>query len=442
MQIGRIWSNWGGKMWGGKVSNGLGSRHMGTAIVWAVFLAGCGGREVVVKEAPRSMRPALAPEWREEARELQNLVPLLDEHIQFFDQPKHQRDELVFGAVTVAAQDYNLALKELRARFPAEVGQIEAFIRDHFDYLEVQGEGKWGQVFITSYFEPLINVRRKADAEHFRPIYGVPKDMVLLQLEPFFERAPDWFARTERGERRAPASTRGRWIEKAQAKIVMPYWSREEIDSLGFLRNLAPVMAFADPWDAFVLQIQGSGTLRFEDGKELRVNYAAQNGWPYVPIGRKLKEKNPNANVTMDAIENEWRKLSWREQQDWLNFNPSYVFFQPTTSAPRTSLGTSVFAGRTIATDRRFFPKGALALLKAPSADWAKDPKDWPLSFRLVMDQDTGGAIRGTDRVDLFWGRGADAKRASGVVKHWGSLGYWMPKMSWLAELKAKSASR
>jgi len=200
-------------------------------------------------------------------------------------------------------------------------------------------------------------------------------------------------------------------------------------------------LAWVDPIDAFFLEIQGSGVVKFPNGKELRLGYAAQNGHPYVPIGKHLIGVIPKEKITLRAIEDHLRSLPPEESRKIMNLNPSYVFFRKLQGAGLTYFGTEVSAGRTIATDQAFFPKGALAYLEFEKPNFSSavdaEPVSWTKTARFVFDQDTGGAIRGPHRVDLFWGKGSDAKQAAGVMKGKGRLVYMVPRPDFLSRLIA-----
>jgi len=254
--------------------------------------------------------------------------------------------------------------------------------------------------------------------------------MVVIKMGEFASRFPHWsmFNGEVIEQKSTSPILRGRLVKRT----VLPYFNREEIDSMGLIRNKSNELAYADPIDVFVLQIQGSGVVQFSDGSRLRIGYAAQNGYPYVPIGRFLLGKIPKESMSMQAIENELRSMPFYEAQDLLNQNPSYVFFDVLDSDAVTSLGTPVRPGRTIATDRQYFPKGALAFLLFEKPVFANEaqmvPDSWSPASRFVMDQDTGGAIRGPGRLDLYWGRGKVARQSAGVIKNRGQLYYLIPK--------------
>jgi membrane-bound lytic murein transglycosylase A len=163
------------------------------------------------------------------------------------------------------------------------------------------------------------------------------------------------------------------------------------------------------------------------------MNFADKNGHPYESLGRILREKFPPGTVNLHTLERELRSLPEAEREAFLDKNPSYVFFRVSTESATTTLGAEATEGRTIATDARWFPKGALAYLEFPKPRFSSndalipEAEGDPVS-RLVMDQDTGGAILGGGRLDLFWGRGAQAQRYAGVMQHTGKLWYLIPR--------------
>ena len=221
---------------------------------------------------------------------------------------------------------------------------------------------------------------------------------------------------------------------RVDGKRVVPYWPRADIE-----RGAAPVadktIAFvAEPVDAFFLQIQGSGRIKLDDGSVMRVGYADQNGHPFRSIARVLIERGELTpeRASKQAIE-AWGRAHPDALPALLDENPSYVFFRvvppplpgsldATIDGPIGSLGVPLAAERTIAVDARFIPLGAPIFLSTT----------YPLSTRplerLVMAQDTGGAIRGPLRADFFWGLGDEAGREAGRMRQQARLWLIWPK--------------
>lgn len=341
---------------------------------------------------------------------------------------------LQFGPYKIEPKIYAEELQKLEKELVA--GRFVEAVQRDFVMMEVYGNSDWGQVFITSYFEPVIEGSRTKTKEHSQPLYAVPDDMVLIRVKEFANKLPEVFSKAGAPEQIRDGNLRGRVMPALDPNglpQILPYWTRAEIDSPSApLKKKAKVLAWVDPIDAFVLQIQGSGRVRLADKSEIRVGYASQNGQPYVAIGQFLFDRIPRDKMSLQKIEAHLRSLDEKERQDLMNQNPSYVFFQIIDKQPVTFFGNEVTAGRTIATDQLYFPKGALAFLDYEKPIFADETTDEPKEFkpqsRFVFDQDTGGAIRGTGRVDLFWGSGPEAKRYSGVIKNNGRLYYLFPK--------------
>lgn len=358
--------------------------------------------------------------------------------------------QLVFGQKTVSAEDYALALGYLLARLEAGVAKDDFIkdVREKFDFYGFPGK-PWGKVFITSYFSPVISASRTRTPQHTQPLYGVPDDLVRLRIDRFVERFERLsFLEDDKIARGKLQSLYGRVAPGGPGRTseLVPYYSRSEIDSGGRLRGKRLEIAWVDPVDAFFLQIQGSGKIRFEDGEDRAVGYAAQNGHDYVAIGKFLFEWIPKEKMSLWAIESHLRSLSYAESMNILYKNPSYIFFRRLPGKPETSFGTEVVDGRTIATDKAFFPKGALAFMEferpvfeTPSS---VEPSQWEPVSRFVVNHDSGGAIKGARRVDLFWGEGKDASRHAGVMKNWGKFFYLVPKGEFLTMLRERNGGQ
>lgn len=303
-------------------------------------------------------------------------------------------------------------------------------LSEEFVFLSADEKGKPpGTAFFTSYFEPVLPASLVRDDRYWQPLYEIPKDMLNVDMGAWAKAFPRWSVWSDRVTEKKSRSAilRGRIINKEVVPPkVVPYWSRKEIDEQGMLGDKARVIAYLDPVDSFFLQIQGSGALMFPSGVVIRVGYAAQNGHPYTAIGKHMFDVIPRSEMSMQSIEDYLHRISAQERQEFLNLNPSYVFFRKLQGRGVTYMGTEVVDGRTIATDTSWYPKGTLAWISIPGVDSTSEGGG--AISRLVMDQDTGGAIRGSGRVDLFWGQGEDAKMQAGKVKNPGQLFHLFPK--------------
>lgn len=366
---------------------------------------------------PKTTDPALPDDLP-----LEPLAQAIEAQLRLWEQ-SGDRSPLRFGPAEVSRADYAMALKSLVIQARNGAGPQAFFdrVRGYFDFYAVYGptdsDGSWGDVFITSYYEPVIPGSRKPTAIYTQPLYRRPDDLITLDLEAFDPKFAE--------ERKL----RGRLRDGA----LIPYYMRAEIES-GALSKRGLEICWVDPVDAFTLQIQGSGTVEFVgESKSLRVGYADRNGHKYESIGKFLTDIIPIEEMTLLKIESHLRALNDEDRQALMSKNPSYVFFRELDSNAVTTLGVAATPGRTIATDARWFPKGALAFLSARKPVFSEEspevPVGWEPFSRFVLDQDTGGAIVGTGRVDLFWGRGEEAKRSASGFKERGKLYYLVPKM-------------
>lgn len=254
----------------------------------------------------------------------------------------------------------------------------------------------------TGYYEAELRGARQRSGAYATPLLRRPGDLVMVEL--------GLFRPSLRGERIAGRVVDGR---------LKPYESRAEIDEGALAHQHLAFLWVDDPVDAFFLHIQGSGRVRLSDGTTLRVGYDGQNGWPYVPVGRLLIERGAltKDEVSMQSIR-AWIRAHPEEGKALMDQNPSYVFFREVGGdGPLGSEGVVLTASRSLAVDRDFVPLGVPLWLDA-----GDDLR------RLVIAQDTGGAIRGPVRGDLFWGHGGDAEARAGTMKARGGYYLLLPK--------------
>jgi peptidoglycan lytic transglycosylase A len=288
-------------------------------------------------------------------------------------------------------------------------------INGRFDLLPSSGDPELSDVLFTGYYQPIME-GSLVPTERFRyPIYGKPADLITAELVTL-----------------RPKLTIERIVGRAQGEQFKPYYSRREIDEAGFLRGRGLEIAWVeDPIDLFFLHIQGSAIIRLPDGRQLNVGYAAQNGWPYRSIGRLLIDHGriPKEEMSMQRLRR-YLDENPQERSEIFGYNESYVFFRVVENGPLGSLEVPVTAGRSIATDARFFPRGALAWIQTeiPVIDSTGRLAGWRPITRFVLNQDTGGAIRGFQRADVFFGSGEEPAGLAGYMNRPGKMFFVMLK--------------
>lgn len=267
---------------------------------------------------------------------------------------------------------------------------LQVTVRQEFDLYRSVGSDGMGAVHFTGYFEPVHFASRVRTAEFRYPLYRLPPDFRQWQT---------------------------------------PHPTRAELEGVDGLQGSASrlngleIAWLRDRLDAFLVQVQGSARLRLPDGSTMSIGYAGRTDYPYVSIGRELVNagKIAAADLTLDAVQSYFQTHP-DELDRYLPRNNRFVFFKETHGSPAIgTLRVPVTAGRSIATDRSLMPPGALALIYAELPDPSGRTN---LVNRYVLDQDTGGAIRGAGRVDLFIGTGNSAQDQAGLINHDGSLYY------------------
>ena len=299
------------------------------------------------------------------------------------------------------------AWQDVCAKLPKDAGTAaaRAYFEDHFNVYALKGS-KGEDGLFTGYYEPTLE--GTTDTAKGTPIYARPQDMVTVNLGDFKKEL-------------AGQSVTGR----VEGEKLVPYHTRAAIDK-GALKNKAEVIAVAkDPVDVFFLQVQGSGRVVYPDGRVQHVGYAAQNGHSYYAIGRELIKRGALAedNVSMQAIR-AWLASHPAEAAEIMQTNPSYVFFRPLDgSGPLGAEGVVLTPERSLAVDKSKLAYGLPVYLDAENPDAAE-----PRLQRLMVAQDTGGAIKGVVRGDFFWGAGDRAADRAGRMKSRGRAFILLPK--------------
>ena len=287
--------------------------------------------------------------------------------------------------------------------------EIASFFELNFDPHQVVNSDDSTAGMVTGYYEPLLHGSRTRSARYKYPLYGVPQDLLVIDLTSVY---PDLKGRRLRG--------------RVEGNKVVPYLSRGDID-----KDPAPLKGLEIAWvddavDAFFLHIQGSGQVEFENSERMRVGYAEQNGYPFRSLGALLIRRGeiPPERASMQGIK-DWARRHPKRVQQLMNENPSYVFFRELPRelpGPIGSLGVPLTPERSIAVDPRVIPLGVPVYL-ATTFPNTVDPLE-----RLMVAQDTGGAIAGAVRADFFWGFGDSAGSQAGKMRQSGRMWVLLPK--------------
>jgi membrane-bound lytic murein transglycosylase A len=278
--------------------------------------------------------------------------------------------------------------------------EFEKRVREAFSFWDVTRLDEAKPILLTGYYEPVVEGQLKPGGEYLYPIYRRPEEL---------------------------ATTRA----KDQSAL---YYSRKEIDSQGILQGKGYELAWLkDPWERYVLHVQGSGQVRLPDGKKVRVGFAASNGRPYRSIGRYLIERGvfTEQELSLSRVR-EFLRQHPERRDEIFNANERYIFFRfiPGKEGPIGCLGFPLTAGRSVATDPTVFPAGGLAYLIAsqPVFDEGGTRMARKPLRRFVLNQDTGAAMIGPGRVDFFCGSGESAGMVAGAMREDGKIYFLLAK--------------
>lgn len=308
--------------------------------------------------------------------------------------------------------DRTITIEELRtslASFLAIINdeqspkRIHERLRDEFALIPVtlpDAPERERKVLVTGYFEPIFEGSLNPPSPYAYPLYKPPPDLVTWKS----------------GERTM--------VGRKGKSGPVPYWTRREIESESRLAG-NELVYLRDPVEAFILQVQGSGKVHLPDGSMRSVRFAASNGHPYRSIGKLLVDEGRLTleEATLPGIE---KYLRDHPEDMWriLHANPRYIFFEwGKDGAVRGSAGTVLTSGRSIAVDPSAVPLGSVAFImtRIPVFDQTGQLTGWQPLRRFVFPQDSGAAIKGPGRIDLFLGNGRDARLAAGLMREDGS---------------------
>jgi len=352
------------------------------------------GAAALIELGPGERRPDVRASWSWQER--QELMPALERSIAW-TRSKHSEQFFPMAGIT-----HERALASLERFQELLVGSrsadefAAAFEREFTVYKSAGWDGRGGGVLFTGYCTPLLGGSLVRTAKYRHPLHALPADLL---------KAPD-----------------GTTLGQTTPAGLREYPSRAAILRDASYRDLELVW-LADPVDAYIAHVNGSAFIELEDGEVVRFGYAGKNGRPYTSLGKELIAEGRVAAADMNlAAIRRWAAANPGEVEAFLSRNESYVFFTPIDGNPRGSLNVEVASERTVATDKTLFPRGALCFVEA---DLPAQRGRTRRFAQVMLDQDTGGAIRTAGRADLYLGVGHDAERVSGATRSEGQLYYF-----------------
>lgn len=290
----------------------------------------------------------------------------------------------------------------------AAPGNVRAWFERHFRPWALTNPDGGREGLVTGYYEPVVRGSRAPRPPYTVPVFGPPDDLIVVELADLY-----------------PELKHMRLRGRIEGRRLVPYYSRAEWSAEEVRRAGRALLWLDDPVDFFFLQIQGAGQVELADGGRVRIGYADQNGHPYRSIGSWLIERGeiqPHG-ASMQGIK-AWAEKNPQRLQELLNANPSLVFFrelEATGNGPPGALGVPLTPERSIAVDPRHVPLGSPVWLATTQ------PNSEQALTRLMLAQDTGGAIRGPVRADFYWGSGPAAGALAGRMKQPGRMWVLLP---------------
>ncbi len=340
----------------------------------------------------------------------QSFLSAAENHLEFL-QEREKSTPIVLGeyqfSIDQAVQSIREFSEEIRRNPSPE--NLQHYIRENYEVFQAGGRKtkRKREMLVTGYYEPVFAGSLTRTGPFIYPIYSPPKDLVSRKIK----------GKTLTGRMTAGGFTK--------------YWTRAQIETENVLEGYE--LAFLkDPFDAFLLQVQGSGRIRLRDNSIRTVRFAASNGHPYNSIGKLLVDEK---KLTLDEVSvpriRKYLDRHPNQLQRILNHNPRFIFFNwGDNNPPRGSSGVFLTPGRSIAIDHNALPGEVIAFLSSrrPVIDNEGKVTGWIPMNRFVFPQDSGSAIRGTGRVDMFWGHGEYARAAANTMKEPGKLYFLIKK--------------
>ena len=348
---------------------------------------------------------------------IQSLQKAIDQSLKYFNQiPKKQL--FLYGSLEYTAKEIKdslLLFKSIIDLNPKQKDFIKSMEANFHIFHSISNIDD--QVLFTGYYEPLFKGSLKKSKIYNIPIYRKPDDLIVLDLGRF-----------------RPTLKNRTIVYRKTDKGPVPFYDRKQIMSKGVLagKNLE-IAWLKDPVDLFFMQVQGSGMIELPSGARIKLSYNGSNGRKYSSIGKLLREegKMKLEDISMGSIRKYLHDFPL-ERDRILYHNKSYTFLTVANAEenPRGNINVPLTPLRSIATDTEVFPKGGLAYIttEIPEFDEKWNFKGYKSVSRFVLNQDTGGAIRGPDRIDLFWGAGKRAEKSAGKLRSHGRVYFLVAK--------------
>jgi membrane-bound lytic murein transglycosylase A len=284
-----------------------------------------------------------------------------------------------------------------------DTNNSKSFFINNFEPYKLYDNSNNDKGLITGYFEPLLYGSREKIEKYKYPIYKTPKDLVVIDLKQFSSELP-----------------KKKLIGKVVENQFIPYDTREEITKR---EDLEPICYVDNKIDLFFLHIQGSGRVQLDTNETINIGYSGQNGRDYFAIGKQLVANGEikKEEISLQTIR-KWLESYPDKNEEILNLNKSYIFFEESNTSASGSLGVELVEKRNIAVDTSIIPLGYPVFLKTTN------PITKEKINRLVVAADTGGAIKGEIRADFFFGFGKKAEELAGIMKEEGEMYIFIPK--------------
>lgn len=374
----------------------------------------CGSKDNLKKDFFKEVKKSNYPVFTDDMG-FDGLLRAIDMSLSYYSVFRDDKN-FSFGENKVSKAKLEKSLKSFKnfIENSPSLKELEKYISDNFILYSPHSQDTEKSFLFTGYYEPELKGSLIKTDKYLYPLYLLPKNMVYVELDKFS---------SSYGKKKLTARKDG--------NRIIPYFTNEEIAFEGALEKEGEVIVWLDSQvDLFFLQIQGSGKVYLENGEVLRVHYAGGNGHSYKSIGKYLIEQNKMTlkEMSMQSLK-KYLEENPEELREVLSYNTSYVFFEEVEGGPYGALSREVTPGRSLALDLKLYPRGGLVYIEAkkPVLSGNKEIKSWKDMKRFMFIQDTGGAIKGYFRGDVFFGCGEYAEIAAGHLADKGNIYLFIP---------------